>query len=121
MKLTLNIPSNFKSFRCQCNEGMCGPECSLYDPCQDNELSPCMNGAMCTEACTVYADYKCQCLEGFAGKNCSEPVRKKFQRAFAKSFLKEFSNKSLKKIKVNLTIFKKPLLTRFLFISYFLS
>lgn len=52
---------------------MCGPECSLLDPCQESE--PCMNGAMCVETCTTFPDYKCQCLEGFVGKNCSEQVR----------------------------------------------
>jgi hypothetical protein len=76
--------------RCQCNEGMCGPECSLFDPCQDNELSPCMNGAMCLETCTAFADYKCQCLEGFSGKNCSELVRN-LTNAFCKRNTKKCS------------------------------
>lgn len=63
---------NFLALRCQCNEGMCGPECSLLDPCQETE--PCMNGAICLEVCSTFSDYKCQCLDGYAGKNCSEVV-----------------------------------------------
>lgn len=51
---------------------MCGPECSLLDPCQESE--PCMNGAICLETCSTFPDYKCQCAQGYAGKNCSEPV-----------------------------------------------
>jgi protein crumbs len=52
---------------------MCGPECSLLDPCQESE--PCMNGATCIETCSTFPDYRCDCFEGFAGKNCTEPVR----------------------------------------------
>lgn len=63
----------FTFFRCQCNEGMCGPDCNLFDPCQESE--PCMNGAFCIETCSTFSDYKCQCIEGYAGKNCSEVVR----------------------------------------------
>lgn len=61
------------SYKCQCNEGMCGTDCNLTDPCQENE-SPCMNGGLCVETCTIYPDYKCQCMEGFGGKNCTEQV-----------------------------------------------
>lgn len=52
---------------------MCGPDCNLVDPCQENE-SPCLNNGLCIETCSTYSDYMCQCVDGFAGKNCSELV-----------------------------------------------
>lgn len=61
------------SYKCQCNEGMCGTDCNLSDPCQELE-APCMNGGLCIETCSTYPDYKCQCMEGFGGKNCTEQV-----------------------------------------------
>lgn len=61
------------SYKCQCNEGMCGTDCNLTDPCQENE-SPCTNGGSCIETCTIIPDYKCQCMNGFGGKNCTEQV-----------------------------------------------
>lgn len=53
---------------------MCGTDCNLTDPCQENE-SPCTNGGLCIETCTIYPDYRCQCMDGFGGKNCTEQVR----------------------------------------------
>ena len=77
------------SYKCQCNEGMCGTDCNLSDPCQELE-PPCMNGGLCIETCTTYVDYKCQCIDGFGGKNCSEQVRNLLKNVSGKCFKNYF-------------------------------
>ncbi|XP_055635267.1 protein crumbs isoform X3 [Toxorhynchites rutilus septentrionalis] len=59
------------SFRCQCDEGMCGKECAQIDPCTQNP-NVCENGGVCVEDCDKDHRYFCNCTTGFIGINCSE-------------------------------------------------
>ncbi|XP_055854363.1 protein crumbs isoform X1 [Episyrphus balteatus] len=60
------------SFKCLCEVKLCGSECNVLDPCQQQDM--CMNGGICVEACTDVADYYCNCTDGFGGKNCSAMI-----------------------------------------------
>ncbi|KAL1374937.1 hypothetical protein pipiens_020398, partial [Culex pipiens pipiens] len=59
------------SFRCRCNQGMCGKECAQADPCIAVP-NICENGGICIEDCDREHRYKCNCTVGFIGVNCSE-------------------------------------------------
>ncbi|XP_021706793.1 protein crumbs isoform X1 [Aedes aegypti] len=59
------------SFKCQCDEGMCGKECAQVDPCIQNP-NLCQNGGECIEDCDKEHRYYCNCTVGFTGINCSE-------------------------------------------------
>lgn len=69
----MQILIDFIVFRCQCNEGMCGPDCNLVDPCIEHD-PVCSNGGSCIEICSTHSDYRCECSDGFIGKNCTEVV-----------------------------------------------
>lgn len=55
-----------------CVSGLCGPECNLNDPCQEENI--CLNQGVCIENCGVEPHYICNCTDGFTGTNCSEVV-----------------------------------------------
>ncbi|XP_065210644.1 protein crumbs isoform X2 [Planococcus citri] len=57
------------TYKCDCQESVCGYHCDLYDPCLE---MPCQNGGTCHEECTEEPDYKCICPPDFVGKNCTE-------------------------------------------------
>ncbi|XP_061505186.1 protein crumbs isoform X1 [Anopheles gambiae] len=59
------------SFRCHCEEGMCGKDCAQSDPCQVNP-NVCLNGGICVEDCDRERRYYCNCTGGYTGVNCSE-------------------------------------------------
>ncbi|XP_055375058.1 protein crumbs isoform X2 [Condylostylus longicornis] len=61
------------SYKCQCERGLCGSQCSFKDLCI-LESNICSNNGICVEDCKDYPDFYCNCSEGFTGKNCSEPV-----------------------------------------------
>ncbi|XP_055602052.1 protein crumbs isoform X2 [Uranotaenia lowii] len=59
------------SFRCKCNEGMCGKGCDKEDPCKI-EPNVCQNGGLCIEDCDKERLFYCNCTTGFIGDTCSE-------------------------------------------------
>ncbi len=65
----------FRNFpnRCNCDEGLCGPECNLENPCISNEV--CMNDGICIDNCNEEPDYMCNCTSEYMGKNCTLMVR----------------------------------------------
>lgn len=73
LKSHLSTVIFFFTFRCNCEAGLCGPQCNLDDPCQPANV--CANGGVCVEDCRAdEADYVCKCTNEYAGKNCTEVV-----------------------------------------------
>ncbi|XP_017770186.1 PREDICTED: protein crumbs isoform X2 [Nicrophorus vespilloides] len=66
-----NCTNTMGSYKCSCNNNMCGNFCNLVDLCSEK---PCGNKGECEANCTEVSDYVCTCSEGWSGKNCTESL-----------------------------------------------
>ncbi|XP_012537292.2 protein crumbs isoform X3 [Monomorium pharaonis] len=55
-------------YRCICNDGYCGNNCGMVNPCQEDF---CHNGGTCE--CADDGGYMCRCTPDYSGQNCTEP------------------------------------------------
>ncbi|XP_044019722.1 protein crumbs isoform X2 [Aphidius gifuensis] len=62
--ICINLPGTFK---CNCDDGYCGANCQLVDPCREDS---CANGGTCT--CDQSGGYICHCHPDYTGHNCTE-------------------------------------------------
>lgn len=74
----------FPPNRCNCDEGLCGPECKLENPCISNQV--CMNDGICIENCDEEPDYICNCTSEYMGKNCTLMVSERNEICYEVDF-----------------------------------
>ncbi|XP_033227185.1 protein crumbs isoform X3 [Belonocnema kinseyi] len=55
------------TYRCICNDGYCGYNCTIENPCRDDF---CQNGGTCQ--CVDDGIYSCSCTPNYSGQNCTE-------------------------------------------------
>ena len=63
--------NNPGSYECICNDGLCGPDCDMPDPCPNHV---CENEGRCQPMCDYDREPfpECICTEHWSGQNCTE-------------------------------------------------
>ena len=63
-----NLPVSKKPYFCQCSSDFFGPHCETEHPCDNSQLTVCLNGGICHKV--TGSEYNCECVNYFNGEHC---------------------------------------------------